>query len=154
MKIHRETGFVLLTVLLMVSIMMIFTLTQWQGFMLLQRMMNQFIDQSNRLSGFEKTFDAIQQNLNYDLDKEQVGQVAWNGSMMKYKMIPKGYFPCIHQVIKGKPYSTQHVQIKLWLQEHPQQGLDIRVAKPVPLRPCLLQPRLVNSMILSWSYKA
>ncbi len=153
MKTHSESGFILVTLLLMVSLMMIFTLAQWQGIMLLQRLMNQLTEQSNRLSGFEKIFYAIQQNLNYDLTKEQVGLVAWNGSMMKYKISPIGYFPCIQQVIAGKPYSTEHFQIRLWLQENPQKRLDIRVAKPISLKPCLTQPRLVNSSMLSWNYR-
>lgn len=151
---QRETGFTLIALLLVISVMMMLTLAQWQGMMLFQRLLNRNIAESTLLFEFEQFSYAILRNMDYDLKKDQVGLVDWNGRVMNYKVEPLGDFPCIHRAIDGQPYSTRHFQIHVWLMDNPQKGLVLRIAHAILLKPCVSQQyRLVNGEILSWDHR-
>lgn len=142
----KQDGFALVAVLLLSSVLMLLTLSQWQALILFQKMTQQRIEQAEYLACFEK---ALQQIMG--IETEQEGVVGCKGHKLKYAVVAKGKFPCICREINGDLYSTVHLQMNIWSMAHPASHLEVRVAKPIPLMPCLNKKiHVVNATVLSW----
>jgi hypothetical protein len=144
----KSRGFALMAVLLLSSVLMLLTLSQWQALILFQKMISQRVEQAQSLMCFEKTLQQLRDHTEHE------GEANCKGRKMKYTILPMETFPCIHREIKGTLYSTAHIQFCIWWLDHPASRLEVRMAQPIPIKPCLSQKvRLVKSEILSWRYE-
>lgn len=148
-----QKGVVLLAVLLIMSVMMMLSLSQWQSMILLQRLTRHTSEQARLLFKFEDALRFMIQHHQVEKGFSKTGQLHWSGKIISYQVDDLGDFPCIHRVIQDKTYSTRHAQVKLYLSDKPDTALVVRLANLIPLSPCLHQPvLLVHSAYLSWDY--
>lgn len=146
-------GFILVTVLLIVSLLMLITLSQWQSVLLYQRMMRQYWHQQDMRHALESVIQYQWAHYRDQVISVQSGQQSWQGIQVGYQLVSQGIFPCIHLMYLGHMNSTHHVEMKTWVWDEPSIYLKVRFVQPMPLMPCpATQVRLVADQIVSWQY--
>lgn len=152
----QADGFVLISVLFIVMVMMLLTLSQWQSLLMFERIMATKWYQEERLRALESALFDIW--LSYQRYQEEACVKRWceidiKTDRFKYYIKQWGAYPCIHVTQLGRPHSTEHVQITIENTVEPVMRLSVRLAQAVPLMPCSSHEyRYVESQVLSWDY--
>lgn len=147
----RDRGFVLISVLLTVMLMMLLTLSQWQSLLLFQRALGRFQVQEDRLKQLEQVAFQIWKRYQTGLEEECTHIYCKQGDI-QYKFDLMGIYPCIQYIEQGVPHSTVHHQLTL-KQAVSGAVLIIRFADILPALPCPSKKyRYVASQVLSWRY--
>lgn len=158
--IHKhQDGFVLLTTIFMLFVMLLLTLSQWQSLLLFQKMIGRLWQQEDRLLLMDKALEIIWNR--YQLHQEegcitvqepyQHCQITLKSEQFQYHIELLGLYPCIRQIQGEQQYSTSHIQIVIETTSLPRAMLKARLATRTGLIPCLTHEyRYLSSSLMSW----
>ncbi|KTC99386.1 hypothetical protein [Legionella erythra] len=162
-------GFILVTALLFLSLMMLLVLSQQQLVWLYQQSLNRLIHKHQSLHAMEKQLrfildkgllrkgracllhsDDVNQVINRLLQGQGCLYVAKESSY-RYFVEELGVFSCMQHVAENRLYSTHHW--RLTMASADREILQIRFAQLVAEQPCKLQsPVFIKPGLLSWRF--
>ncbi|ARG96998.1 hypothetical protein [Legionella micdadei] len=167
----KQTGIVLVTVLLFITVLSLLVLTQMQLVFLDYKSINQRNEQHQAFFQFEKdakklaeiitsstqhacVIPAMDANAVIRVLKTKQACISTHEKQQFYYLVEDlGQFPCIQTVVDNIIYSTSHLRISM-LSANQQAGiLQLRIARLAQLANCECnEPILIRSRLLSWRY--
>lgn len=166
----NQQGIILISALMLLSVLVLFTLTQMQLVWLHYRASNRLITKQHLLRKLEVEANKIlalgpeywhsvcivpADNPNHIpqiLGKEQACRRD-NEYQFVFLVEDLGNEPCLQTVIENQPYSTQHWRLTIATQKKPKEYLQIHFAKAAPILPCISSLKhSIPQGILSWRY--
>ncbi|KTD27465.1 hypothetical protein [Legionella maceachernii] len=163
----KQSGIVLVTILLLITMLSLLVLTQMQGVFLDYKAINQLAEMHQVLFQLEKSakkwvttpprecvIQARDVNAVVRLLQNRQGCISTQEKQQFYYLVEDlGLFPCVQTVVEKVSFSTHHWRISILSVNQHAAVLQWRVAKRAPAAACEHnEPIFIQAGLVSWRH--